>query len=178
MLNDRIRESLQRVGVGRRYYDMRLTDLGTHGDRILDWMGDTIGDAKSKLTDGPGLNLVGGVKKAAPTLHVLTRAVCLLGFDCKLVDLYSLSKQMSKKETDYEFHNYDVLLIYRFYDSDSRDVFEHIDARLDIENLINKRLDEGAVTFLHTTEGVAASRKWWSEDLVNNIIEYNEEFIL
>ena len=70
-----LNDSLARAGVGRRYYEARLSQMGKPGSTILDWVDNTM---DKDLEEGGGLNIYGDGEAANALTQALVRLLVLM----------------------------------------------------------------------------------------------------
>lgn len=162
-------EELSRAGVGRRYRDTKLSNMGRPGSAALSWISEHMDAA---LERGDGLNICGEGEAGMMAVNAMTRALVVLGVKCQLIDLLDLVYGL---KDDYVPGDDTVVLVSRFYVSGyGKNPLPMADVMM-VEKYISDRIDNRSPVFIHATASPESWSSWWSDFLVNRLVAANAE---
>jgi hypothetical protein len=158
-------ESLRRSGIGSRFIDRSLRETPA-GEVLAEWLVDN----REAVRGGTGLTLVGGGADGYDTFALVARGV-LLGYRVPVMftTLIRLAHYLGRGDGEWDLGT-GALFITRFCevgDSPLRP-FE----RAAVEDLLDRRMDNGNPTFLWAPQGDLST--WWSPVTVDRIKRINE----
>jgi len=160
---------LNAAGVGRRYHEARMSQMGKPGTDALDWVDNQM---EAQLKVGGGLTIHGGGEAAVALTQGLTRLLVLMEVRCKLMRLLPLLDAVRADEAPgYET----VLIVLGFHSAGYRSPPLPVGDQIMIEDYLNERLDRNMCTFIHAATDPREWGAWWSSEVVSRLVLTNTD---
>lgn len=171
-IDRQIAAALAASGVPQAYHKASLSDYGSRGERLKDW----VVNNREGIRKGKGLTLVGNTKTVRKLFTLTARAVILSGVTTQVITMPRL-QQVLQQNTDpamlERVLRAHALFVWDWYAPTDEAAYTRWQ-RADLEDFWLNHIENERALFAHCTVQPVADTKWWSNSVVEMVQSNNE----
>lgn len=164
-----IYRQLSESKIGKRFWDMKLSDMGEQGVDITNRA--KSGELRTYLAAGGGFTFYGTNSYDFSVL--VAKAAALQDFTVTVVSLAHLTRALDDWEYAEQLAGNDVLLVTRFCDVGANPMSSY--QRFQLEDLLNDRVDAKKAIFVQSDQRLVMYKDWWNPRIIQTLTELNNE---